>query len=116
MTLPRHTLLLLLYDNYFILFRSDKEEIGRGDSSTPKNHFPTHPAMLTAGAGVNKPEDTDGGSVEDDVTSDLTKDAESQTKKLNLMKEYLPAIRDHRTWRTEKGDPFIEVSKIQAAF
>lgn len=44
------------------------------------------------------------------------KNAGTQTKKHNLLKEYLPSIKDHRRWRSEVGDPFIEVIVIRTFF
>jgi hypothetical protein len=34
---------------------------------------------------------------------------ESQTRRYNLMKVYLPGVKEHKIWKKEKGDPFVEV-------
>ena len=39
------------------------------------------------------------------------KDADTQTKSFNMMKIYLPGIKEHRQWKAEKADPFLEVSQ-----
>lgn len=38
------------------------------------------------------------------------RNASTQTRPFNLMKEYLPGIAEHKIWRSQKGDPFIEVT------
>ena len=38
--------------------------------------------------------------------------AESQTRPYNMMKVYLPGIKEHNQWCEEKANPFIEVRSI----
>lgn len=38
--------------------------------------------------------------------------AESQTRPYNMMKVYLPGIKEHNQWCQEKANPFIEVRSI----
>ena len=37
----------------------------------------------------------------------LTRELTTQTKKRILLREYLPTVKDHKIWRTEKCDPFL---------
>ena len=37
----------------------------------------------------------------------LTRELQTQTKKRILLREYLPTVKDHKIWRTEKCDPFL---------
>ena len=40
-------------------------------------------------------------------TRPLTRELQTQTKKRILLREYLPTVKDHKIWRTEKCDPFL---------
>ena len=41
------------------------------------------------------------------------RDAETQTQRRILLREYLPGIKDHKIWRMGKLDPFVEVEVLK---
>lgn len=44
----------------------------------------------------------------DSTRRPITRELSIQTKKHILLREYLPQVKDHKIWRTERCDPFLE--------
>lgn len=91
-----------MQDSAIPMGRSPSRDIPMGKSGVPDNPLNT---SRTFNSDLSVPDDV----VEEVLPPTGYRNEESQTRRLNLMKVYLPGIKEHSLWRKEKGDPFIEV-------
>jgi hypothetical protein len=93
----------------------DSDPPSREGTTGPPGRFRPKPDSLPDNLNTSRTLDSDLSEGPDDAESDLFppsgfRNEESQTRRYNLMKVYLPGIKEHTLWRREKGDPFLEVS------
>jgi hypothetical protein len=92
------------------------QDSDRKSRETPQGRTPRGPIpdSLPDNLNTSRTFDSDlSGGIDDEDDEILPKKGyrheESQTRRYNLMKVYLPGIKEHKIWRNEKGDPFVEV-------
>ena len=78
---------------------------------TPLPTLPTRTTTISTGTSTNMNTNTDAEHDVEVVPKEGMKNADTQTRAFNMMKIYLPGIKEHKQWRAERADPFIEVRK-----